>query len=312
MSGLGTGVLGGVLLHVAGLWTLSALDATGKHLVLAGVPLLMLAWARYALHTALVAVVWWPRRGHALWATRSLPRQLQRGALMVLTTVSFFGVLRHLPLAEATALNFLAPVVLMALAPWLLHEPHRWHRWVGVGIGFLGMLVVVRPGSNLSPLGVALGIANALAFAAFQISTRRVAHDDPLTTNAWGGLVGTVVLTAALPWTWQTLQLSWTDTALLASTGLTGFLGHWLQAAAYRRTPATLLAPYSYLQIVSAVLFGWWVFRQLPDPTTAAGIALICAAGAGVAIVERAMGRRLLAAAAAGDAPTAADAPTVR
>ncbi|MBA4329401.1 MAG: EamA/RhaT family transporter [Polaromonas sp.] len=276
----------GILLHIAGLWLLSTLDASGKWLVLAGVPVLMVSWVRYAVHTALMTAVVLPRRGTAIFQTKSLTRQLVRGFLMIATTVLFFSVLARLPLAEATAINFLAPLFVMAMAPWLLKEPHRLHRWLGVLVGFAGMLVVVRPGAQLDPVGVALGLLTAFTFALFQISTRRVAHDDPLTTNYYGGLFGTAALTLVLPWFWVTPELSLLEWALLVSTGFTGFFGHWLQAAAYRKSPASLLAPFSYMQILSAAILGWWVFGQVPGQTTALGIALICLAGVGVALTE--------------------------
>jgi len=279
----------GILLHIAGLWLLSALDASGKWLVMAGVSVLMVAWMRYAVHTALMTAVVLPSRGWAIFQTKSLPRQLVRGLLMIATTVLFFSVLGRLPLAEATAINFMAPLFLMMMAPWLLHEPHRLHRWLGVLAGFAGMLIVVRPGAQLDPIGVALGLATALAFAFFQIATRRVAHDDPLTTNYYGGLFGTIALSLALPWFWSTPDLSLRQWLLLVSTGLTGFLGHWLQIAAFRQSPATLLAPFSYLQIVAAATLGWLVFGQVPGQTTALGITLICLAGLGVALTEARM-----------------------
>lgn len=284
----------GILLHIAGLWLLSTLDASGKWLVMAGVPVLMVAWVRYAVHTALMTAVVLPSRGKAIFQTKSLPRQLLRGLLMITTTVLFFSVLGRLPLAEGTAINFMAPLFLMAMAPWLLHEPHRLHRWLGVLAGFAGMLIVVRPGAQLDPIGVVLGLATALAFAFFQIATRRVAHDDPLTTNYYGGLFGTIALTLALPWFWTTPDLNPGQWLLLLSTGVTGFLGHWLQVAAYRKSPATLLAPFSYLQIVAAATLGWLVFGQVPGRTTALGMALICLAGLGVVLVEahRTMMRR--------------------
>ncbi|MDP1564943.1 MAG: DMT family transporter, partial [Polaromonas sp.] len=134
--------------------------------------------------------------------------------------------------------------------------------------------------------GVALGLLTAFTFALFQISTRRVAHDDPLTTNYYGGLFGTAALTLALPWFWVTPDLSFWEWVLLVSTGFTGFFGHWLQAAAYRKSPASLLAPFSYMQIISAACLGWLVFGQVPGRTTAMGIALICLAGVGVALTE--------------------------
>ena len=277
----------GVLLHVAALWLLSGLDASGKYLVLAGVPVLMIAWVRYAVHTLLSSAVLLPRRGLGLLRTRSLRGQFVRGGLMILTTVLFFSVLKRVPLAEATAMNFMAPVLLMALAPWLLRERHRMHRWLGVLLGFAGMLLVVRPGAGLDPIGVALGLATAAAFAGFQIATRRLAHDDPLTTNYYGGLIGTATMTLALPWFWTVPALSPFEWLLLFSTGLTGAIGHGMQAAAYARAPATLLAPYSYLQILSAAGLGWAVFGQWPDAVTFLGIALICLAGLGVALAER-------------------------
>jgi len=282
----------GILLHIAGLWLLSCLDASGKLLVLAGVPVLVVSWFRYVVHTALMSAVLLPTRGKALLRTQSLPRQLVRGALMIATSVLFFTLLGRVPLAEATAMNFMAPLFMMAMAPWLLGEAHRRHRWMGVAVGFIGMLVVVRPGGQLDGPGVALGVACALCFALFQLATRKVAHDDPLTTNYYGGLFGTVSLSLALPFFWELPPLAPWQWALLVSTGLTGFFGHWMQAAAFKRAPATLLAPFSYLQILSATALGWAIFGQLPDRVTALGIALICAAGLGVALTEAWLARR--------------------
>lgn len=285
----------GILLHVAGLWTLSTLDASAKWLVLAGVPVLMVTLVRYVMHVLLMTAVVLPSQGKALFKTQSLSRQLVRGVLMVLSTVLFFSVLRRLPLAEATALNFMAPLFLMAMAPWLLNESHRLHRWIGVLLGFAGVLIVVRPGAQLDPIGVALGLLTAITFAFFQIATRRVAHDHPLTTNYYGGLFGSVALLLALPWFWTVPELSVAQWLLLLSTGFTGFLGHLMQIMAYSRTQATLLAPFSYFQIVAAVTLGGLVFDQLPDLTTAIGIALICLAGLAVVLWEsRMMIRRVM------------------
>ena len=277
----------GILLHVAGLWTLSTLDASAKWLVLAGMPVLMVTLVRYLMHVALMTAVVLPSQGRALFRTRSLSRQLVRGMLMVLSTVLFFSVLKRLPLAEATSLNFMAPLFLMAMAPWLLNEPHRLHRWLGVLMGFAGVLIVVRPGAQLDLIGVGLGLLTAITFAFFQISTRRVAHDNPLTTNYYGGIFGSVALILALPWFWKMPELSATQWVLLISTGFTGFAGHLLQIMAYSRTQATLLAPFNYLQIVAAATLGWLAFGQLPDLTTATGIALICAGGLAVVLWER-------------------------
>lgn len=276
----------GIALYVAGLWTLSALDVTSKLVVSMGVSVLVACWFRYLGHVLVMTVFVLPKRGRSLLHTRSLARQLQRGMMMIVTTLLFFSLLRHVPLAEATALTFLAPLFLLALAPWLLGESNRVHRWVGVLVGFAGMLVVIRPGGDLSPATSVLGVLTALSFTFLNITTRRVAHDDPLTTNYYGGLVGAVGLTIALPLFWKTPQLTLLHWLLLGSMGVTGFLAHWLQIAGFRRAPASLLAPYTYLQILSAALAGWLVFGHLPGLATSIGIALICLAGAGVALVE--------------------------
>ena len=277
----------GIVLHIAGLWMLSVLDASGKLLAGAGVSVLLLSWVRYTVHVALMTVLVLPARGATLWSTRSLARQLLRAVLMLGTTVLFFTTLRYAPLAEATAMNFIAPLLVMAAGPRLLGERRRPHRTLGVVAGFAGMLLVVRPGGALSGPGVVLGLATAMCFACFQVATRRVAHDDPLTSNYYGGLVGAGLLTLALPFAPPLPALAAEQWLLLLSTGASGFVGHWLQTAAYRRAPATLLAPFSYFQIVSAVTLGWLLFGQLPDALTGAGMTIICAAGAGVALYER-------------------------
>ena len=281
----------GILLLVGGLALLSTLDASGKLLAMGGVPVLVVSWVRYTVHTALMAAVLLPTRGKALLQTKSLSRQLVRGVLMIFSSVLFFSVLKRVPLAEATAMNFVAPFVVMALAPWLLGERHRLHRWLGVAIGFAGMLVVVRPGGQVESEGVVLGLLTALTFALFQIATRRVAHDDPLTSNFYGGVMGTIALTLGLPFYWEIPHLAPWQWTLLLSTGVTGLLGHWLQAAAFARVPATLLAPFFYVQIFYATVLGWFIFGQLPDGLTWVGIALIAAAGLGVALWEARLAR---------------------
>ncbi|MES2531554.1 MAG: DMT family transporter [Pseudomonadota bacterium] len=299
-------LLRGIAFYVTGLWLLSTLDTSSKVLVGLGVPVLMIAWFRYVGHMVLMTTLVMPRVGRAeLLRTQSLPRQLVRGALMITTTVLFFTLLKQAPIAEATAFNFIAPLFILMVAPWLLHERHRWWRWVGVVVGFAGMLLVVRPGGQLSVGTAALGFVTAISFAGFQLSTRHVAQDAPLTTNFYGGLFGAVALTLALPFYWQSPHLSAWQWALLVSTGLSGFVAHWLQIIGFRYAPASALAPYSYLQILSATALGWAVFGQLPDAITGSGMALICTAGLVVAVMDARAGRSRTtpAAAASGHTP---------
>ena len=153
---------------------LSILDVTGKKIVGLGVSVLMVGWFRYLSHLLLFSAIALPLRGRSLLSTRSLSRQALRGVLVALTTLTFFSVLKRLPLAEATALNFLAPVMVLLVSPWALGEPLRWNHVLGVVMGFTGMLVIIRPGGSLPWDGVALGLLSALILAAFQMATRRV------------------------------------------------------------------------------------------------------------------------------------------
>ncbi|WP_343737654.1 DMT family transporter [Achromobacter sp.] len=293
----------GVLLLVLSMWTLSCLDASGKWVMDAGVPLLVLSWFRYAIHLVLVLALVLPARGMRVLRSTKPREQLIRGGSMFLATLMFFTTLSYIPQAEATSINFLAPLLVLSLAPWILKEPARMSRFVAAGIAFVGVLIVIRPGGGLHPVGTIFGLLTACCFTAQFIATRRVAGDDPFTSLIWSGAVGTICLTLALPFILPPalpfLQaLSAFDWAVLISTGITGCVGHLFQIAAYRRAPASTLAPFIYLQIISATSVGWLVWGHFPDPLTWLGIAIICASGVGIGMIEWRRGRAQSAAAA--------------
>ena len=226
---------------------------------------------------------------------------------MFLATLMFFTTLSYIPQAEATAINFLAPLLVLSLAPWILKEPARMSlAFVAAGIAFIGVIIVIRPGGGLHPVGTIFGPSlTACCVAAQFIATRRVAGDDPFTSLIWSGAVGTGCLTlapalrilAARPAGAAGADAAGLD-VLLISTGVTGGLGHLVQIAAYRRAPASTLAPFIYLQIISATTVGWLVWDHFPDPLTWLGIAIICASGIGIGLVEWRRGRARAAAAA--------------
>jgi len=281
----------GVLLLVLSMWTLSCLDASGKWVMNAAVPLLVLSWFRYTVHLVLVLALVLPARGLRVLRSNKPREQLIRGGSMFLATLMFFTTLSYIPQAEATAINFLAPLLVLSLAPWILKEPARLSRFVAAGIAFIGVVIVIRPGGGLHPVGTIFGLLTACCFAAQFIATRRVAGDDPFTSLIWSGAVGTACLTLTLPFilppALPVLQsLSALDWTLLISTGITGGVGHLFQIAAYRRAPASTLAPFIYLQIISATSVGWLVWGHFPDPLTWLGIAIICASGIGIGLVE--------------------------
>lgn len=281
----------GISLLILSTWALSTLDASGKWAMGAGASLVLLCWMRYVVHLVLVLSLVFPKRGFSVFRSVRPRAQFIRGFAMLLATMSFFTTLHYLPQAEATAINFLAPLLMLAVAPWVLKEPPRISRWVAAGVGFLGVLVIIRPDGGLHPVGVVFGLITACLFAAQFISTRRVAVDDPFTTLVWSGGVGSVLLTFMLPFVWsdimhlvQTLDaFTW---LVLVGTGFWGALGHLLQIQAYRCAPASMLAPFLYLQIVAASTTGWLIWGQFPDALTWVGIGIICASGISVGYLE--------------------------
>lgn len=275
------------------MWALSGLDASGKYLMGTdiGVTLWVVCLVRYGVHMALTLIVIIPVRGWKALRCRQPRAQAARGLSMLAATMLFFTTLHFLPLGQATAINFLAPLIVLSIAPWALKEPPFLSRWIAAGIGLLGVLVVVRPGSGLDPAGTLFGLMTACALASQYIASRRVAVDDPYTTLIWSGAVGSVVMTLALPLYWQDIsalvgRLTPMQWLVLLSTGFWGCGGHFLQIQAYRRAPASLLAPFVYFQIVSAAALGWLIWGQFPDLVSWLGIALVCASGITIGLVE--------------------------
>lgn len=287
----------GISALLLSLFFLTGLDSMGKWLMVAGVPLLVLSWFRYVVHIGLLLVIILPSRGLGIFKTKMPKLQCLRAAAMLGATMSFFTTLSYLHQAEATALIFIAPLLMLSIAPWILKEPTRKSRWVAAGIGLIGVLIVVRPSSGLHPMGVFMGLVTACLFTAQHAITRLVAHDSALTTVLWSGALATAALTLCLPFVlpsaWDTLnELSPVNWFLLLSCGVIGAIGHLLQIQSYRYAPASLLAPFIYLQITFAATLGWLVWSHLPDAITWVGIAIICASGIGNSLIEWRRSRR--------------------
>ncbi|WP_345797013.1 DMT family transporter [Castellaniella sp. MT123] len=292
--------IAGILQLVLSTWVLSGLDASGKWIMGLGVSLLVLSAVRYIVHCLLVLAFVLPARGPGILRSHRPGRQVLRATFMLGSTLSMFTALHHLPQAQATSINFLAPLLVLALAPWLLGEPARLSRWVAAIAGFIGVLIVIRPGAGLDLTGTLFGLLTATLITGQYISNRLLAQDDPLTTLLWSGAVGSLVLLVGLPFALPDAlpalaALGPTGWAILLGTGVWGALGHWLQIRAYHNASASVLSPFLYLQIISATALGWLIWGQFPDQFTWLGIAIIAFSGLTISYVEwRQRGRRPL------------------
>ena len=204
--------------------------------------------------------------------------QAGRALLPLLASAAVLLGLRFMSLADATAISFASPLFVVALSAPILRERVGTAAWVGVGLGFLGVLIVVRPGIGSIAWAALLPLANALLFALYQVLTRLASRaDPPATTLAWTILTGFLLTTPLLPLGWSNGTLAgW---FLLILSGLLFGAGNLLLIRAFAAAPASILTPFTYTQMLAAVLFSMVVLGDLPDPWTLAGTALIVLAG---------------------------------
>lgn len=270
-------------LMVLALMLFSALDTTAKYLATrAAIPVAEIAWLRFLGQFVLLLVLV-PAFGlltvRQLFTTKRFGWQMVRSVLMASTTVLNFLALQYLRLDQTITIVFLAPLVVALLAGPLLGEWVGWRRMVAILVGFAGILVAVRPGFTDVHPAVFYSLGSMLAYALFMILTRRIAgFDPPLVTLFYSMFVGTLVGApiAMASWVWPADTLTW---ILLLSLGIFGGTGHYLFILAYRLAPASTIAPFLYLQLLSMVFLGWLVFGDVPDSWTLIGSAVVTASG---------------------------------
>ncbi|MDB5819200.1 MAG: protein of unknown function transrane [Rhizobacter sp.] len=215
-----------------------------------------------------------------MWRSPHRKLLLVRGLMIATVATCFMTALTWMPLAEATAIYFTAPLLMVALSHWLLGETVRRSRWVAVCVGFVGMLLIVRPGGNLPWLGTVLMAVSAVCYAIFQLLTRKLAGQvESAVQYAYMALVCLVVTVVPMPFFMPAQAPSVGDVALLLAGGACSGLAQWLLLAAFQRVEASTLAPLNYFQLLLAVGFSTFVFHRPPDAIALGGIALIMAAG---------------------------------
>ena len=267
-----------VLMIVGAVATFSIMDATIKTM-LPRLPVPFLVWARWAFQVIAMLIWLGPTMGRGMVRTQRLPLQLVRGLLLISSSLCFFLALSSLPLAEATAINYTTPVLVILLAVVFLGERMTRPRIAFVVAGIVGMLLIVRPGAELLQGASLLVLCSASFYAVFQILTRVMAREDPRVMLLYPALVGAAVMTVAWPFFGSHLDLTWLDMAKLVMVGVLGTGGHFLLILAFRRAPASALTPFTYAHLVFATLVGWLVFGDFPDALTLAGMAIIGGSG---------------------------------
>ncbi len=247
-------------------------------------PVFLVVWARYLAQVVLMLGMFAPRMGRRVFHTLRPWPQLLRGLSLVSVSIMFISGLRYIPLAEATAVIFLTPLM-VTVASALLGERVSHSQWLAVGVGLLGVMIIVRPGGALFTPAVLLPFGAAISFTVYQLLTRRLSGTDhPVTSNFLSSLVGFLVMSVLVTFNWRTPSVY--DAVLMASLGLMAMSGHLVLTQAFRYASAASLAPFTYGQIVFAGIVGFIAFGHIPDVEAIAGMTVIIASGLCMAYVQ--------------------------
>jgi drug/metabolite transporter (DMT)-like permease len=268
--------LRGILTILAAVFCFTLSDAMAKWLG-QSMPVTQINWVRYVVF---VPFAWFlvMRTAGGRVRVKSPQLQIVRGLLPAVSAVLFVFAIQLMPLAEATSVGFISPLLITALSVVLLGEVVRLSRWIAIVVGLLGVLVIVRPGTEAFQPAALLVVGSSSAWAFAVVLTRRMAgHDPTATTLLWSAVVGLVAMTFALPfgWAWVPPQ----DWAFGLALGLVASAGQYFMVQAYRFAPASLLAPFSYSSLLWSVMLGWALFAALPDIWTLAGAVVIVVSG---------------------------------
>lgn len=285
------GVLPAILLVVASVALFSVSDVLAK-LLRQSLPATEIAWLRYVAFAGL-AVALAGRGRFAGLRPRRPGLQLLRGLFLLGSAVFFITGLAHLPVAEATAIVFVSPTFITALSIVFLGEVVGIRRWAAVLAGLLGVLIVIRPGGGSIQAAALYPLTSALSWAATIVITRKMGTAERAeTTLLWSACTGLTILTAVVPFDF--VPPSPRQVGIGLALGLCSSLGQYLVILAYRRAAASMLAPFSYVQLLSSTLLGYLAFSAVPDRATLLGAAVIILSGLYTAHRERVRARERL------------------
>lgn len=280
--------LAGILIVLSSMVIFSISDATTKYLSVE-MSAIEIAWLRYVTFVALLLPLVL-RQGRKSLVSSRPGLQLLRSLGLLGSSLFFIAGLHYLPIADATVTTFIAPLITTALSIVFLGEKVGVRRWTALAVGLAGVVIVIRPGTGAFNPASILPILSAISWSASMVITRRMAGaDGTLAMLAYSAGVGFVALSFMLPFAWTTPSPA--ALGLGVMVGVASSVGQWLVILAYRRAAASVLAPFSYTQLIWSTLSGILVFATVPDLYTVAGAAVIVASGLYTAHRERTVAR---------------------
>ncbi len=266
---------------------LLVLDVSAKWLSVEGIPTSEIVFVRYGMHMVLLLLLFLPVTGTKLFISNNWKLEILRGSCLLGTTGLNFLSMRYLPLTVTSAIMFTSPLIVCALSGPMLGDKVGWRRWVAIGVGFIGILIIVRPGSEAFQPAALLSLGCALFLALFSILTRKLAGvDTAMTQQFYAGATPIILLLpiAFTDWVWPSQPISWVAFFIMGAAGLGG---HYLNSVAHRFATPAMLAPFSYLSLLYLSIASWLIFNQPPDQWFALGAAIIIASGLYIWLRER-------------------------
>jgi drug/metabolite transporter (DMT)-like permease len=275
----------GIISTIIACILLAVMDGLGKWLM-QDLPMPQVVWARYFFHTVIVAILFSSRSGFAFVRPKRPGIQLIRAICLMGVTLSLYGAIQTISLADATSIVFFAPVLVTLLAGWILKESVGATEWFAVGVGFIGVLLIVRPGFRDPNPALMLACLGAICLAFYFLLTRALkGHDSEQTTLFHTTFAGAVILTLLTPVWWQ--QPNSTQWLYLIVTGVLGASGHFLLVKAFHMASASLLSPYLNAQLVAAALISLIFFDDILGWPFYLGSLLIVGAGLMIWVHQR-------------------------
>lgn len=276
--------LRGILLLMTSSVFLAASDTMAKYLA-SSLPVIEIAWIRFTVFVLIMFPIMLRTRPFILQSVSPL-LQITRSVALVASSLLFIWGLRYLQIAEATAAGFISPLCVTALSVIFLGEAVGMRRWIATGVGLIGVLIVVRPGTSAFQIASLLPVASAMAWATTIVITRTISgHDRATTTMTYAALIGFGVLSLLVPFVWVP-PTAW-QVLVAAGIGITATAGHWVVVLAFRHADASVLAPFSYLHLLWVTIGGYMVFGDVPDGYTLVGATIIISSGIYTAHRER-------------------------
>ncbi len=279
----------GIGLMCAALAIFSVLDASAKWASQFMHPM-QAVWSRYIVSVIMVTALISPWTRPAAYRTRAPGLQAARSVMLLMSTAMNFIALQYLQLAETISIVFATPLVIASLSGPFLGEWPGPRRMAAIGVGFLGVLVVMRPGGDALHPAAFLCVIGVFGYAFYNLLTRKLASlDSSETTMVFSGAAGVLLVTPLMPFLWSTPP-GWQVWCAMLLMGACGAFGHWLIIGAHRRAPASVLAPFIYSQLIWMLVLGWLVFDQWPDRWTLTGGMIVVSSGLYLLYRERVRG----------------------